>query len=61
MGKIDVITQLTLSGVNHRQPIVHMSKILVYLYTTDKRINKFAIDPMIKTTLNVSKVLIEQV
>ena len=61
MGKIDVIPLLPLLGVNHRQPIVHISKILVYLYTTDKHINQFKIGYMMKPTIYVNKVSREQV
>ena len=43
MGKIDAIPLFPLLGVNNFQPILHMSKILVYLYKTDKGINQFAI------------------
>ena len=52
---------LTLLGVNHCQPILHMSKILVYIYTTYERINKFLIGYMINPTLHVNKVFREQV
>ena len=38
-----------------------MSKILVYLYTTDKRIIPFAIGYMVNPTLRVNKLFIEQV
>ena len=46
-GKIDVIPLLPLLGVNHRQTLMHMSKRLVYIYTTEKLINQFAIGYMI--------------
>ena len=61
MGGIDVIPILPLLGVNHSQPILHMSKILVYLYTTYKQINPSAIGYMIKPTLHVNKVFRKQV
>ena len=38
-----VILLMTLVGVNHRQPILHMSKIMVHYYSTDETINQFAI------------------
>ena len=60
-GKIDVIPLLPLLGVNCRQPVLHMSKILVYLYATDKQINQFAINFIINPTFQVNKVFIEQV
>ena len=61
MGKIGVITLFPLLGVNHRQPVLHKSKRLVYLYTTDKRMNLFEIVYMINPTLHVNKVFREQV
>ena len=56
MGKIDVIPLLPLLGVNHRQPILYMSKILVYLYGTDKHVNQFAVGFMINLSLHVKRV-----
>ena len=61
MGKIDVIPLLPLLGVNHRQPILYMSKILVYLYGTDKHVNQFSIGYMINPKLHDNKVFREQV
>ena len=61
MGKIDVIPLLPLLGVNHRQYLLNMYKILVYIYTSEKRINQFEIGYMIKPTLHVNKVFREQV
>ena len=60
-GKINVIPLLPLLGVNHCQPIFHMFKILVYLYTTDECINQFPIGYMINPTLHVNMVFREQV
>ena len=40
---------MTLVGVNHRQPILHMPKKTVHCYTTDEIINQFAIVYMIIT------------
>ena len=34
---IYVIPLFALVGVNHRQPIMQMSKIIVYIYTTDEK------------------------
>ena len=61
MGKMNVIPLLPLLGVNHRQPVLHIYKILVYLYTTNKRINQFAIGYMINPTLHSNKAFREQV
>ena len=36
-------------------------KTLVYIYTTDKQIKKFAIGYMINSSLHINKVFIEQV
>ena len=38
-----------------------MSKRMVHLYTTDERINRFAIGCMINPSLHVNKVFMEQV
>ena len=40
---LDVIPLMPLVGVNHRQPILNMSKRMVYCYSTDESINMFAI------------------
>ena len=48
-------------GVNNCQPLLHMSKRLFYIYTTDKQINQFAIGYMINPTLQVNTVFREQV
>ena len=56
MGKIDVIALFPLLGVNHCQPVLHMFRILVYLYTADKHINQFGIGYMINPTFKVNKV-----
>ena len=53
---IDAIPLLPLIGVKHRQPIVHMYKRLVYLYTTDKQVNQFAVGFMINPSLHVKRV-----
>ena len=53
---LDVIPLMSLVGVNHRQPILHMSKIMVHCYSTYRSMNKFAIGYMIKPSLNCTKV-----
>ena len=58
---LDVIPLFPLPGVNHCQPIVHMSKIIVHIYSTDKHINKFAIGYIINPSLHVNKVFREKV
>ena len=59
--KIDVISLLQLLGVNNCQPLLHMSKIQVYLYTTYKRVKNISIGYMINPTLHINKVFREQV
>ena len=58
---LDVIPLLPSVGVNHCQHILHMSKIMVHIYSTGDRINPFAIGYMIKPFLNVNKVFREKV
>ena len=48
-------------GVNHRQPILHVSKRMVYYYTTYETINKFVIGYMINPSLNFTNAFITQV
>ena len=60
-GKNDVIPLLPLLGVNYRQPLLQMYRILVYPFTTDELINQSSIGYMINPTLHVSKVFREQV
>ena len=61
MGKMYVIPILSLIGVNHRQPIIHMSKRMVYLYTIHEQINQFAIGYIINHPLHINKVFREQI
>ena len=58
---MDTIPIFPLLGVNLCQTTLHMSKILVYLYTTDRCIDQFETCFMINLTLHVNKVFIEQV
>ena len=52
---------MPLVGVNNRQPILHIPKIMVQFYYTDESINQFVIGYMINTSLNCNKVLREKV
>ena len=52
---------IPLIGVNHHQPILHMSKIMVHFYSTDESINQFTIGYIINPYLNCNKVFREQV
>ena len=54
---IDVIPLFPLVGVNHNQPLIQMSKIMVHLYSTDEKLNQFAIGFMINYLLHINKVL----
>ena len=47
---------MSLVGLNNRQPILHMSKIMVCCYSTDESINQFAISYMINPSLKCNKV-----
>ena len=60
-GKIGVVPLMPLVGVNHCQPILHMSKIMFHCYSTDEIINKFSIGYMINPSLNCNKLFREQV
>ena len=52
---------MSLVGVHHCQPILHMSKIMFHYYSTDKTINQFEISYMINPSLYCDKVFIIQV
>ena len=49
------------SRVNHHLPILHMSKRMVHIYTTDKTINQFEFGYMINPSLKFNNALITQV
>ena len=61
MVKINIIPLLSFLEVNNRQPVIHITKGLVYLSTTEKQINQFSIGYMINPTLHGNKVFREQV
>ena len=42
-------------GVKNRLPILHMSKIMVYIFSTEKNVNQFAIGYMINPSLHINK------
>ena len=48
-------------GVNSRLPILHMSKIMVHIYTTGKTIHQFTICYMINPSLQFKKIFKTQV
>ena len=47
----DVIPLIPIVGVNHRLPILQMSKIMVHIYTTGKNIHQFAISYTINPSI----------
>ena len=48
---LNVISLMTFTEVDHSQPILHMSKIMVHCYSTDVSINQFTIHYNITTFL----------
>ena len=56
-----VILLFTLVGINYSEPILHMSKRMVHIYSIYDIINQFEIGYMINPALNVNKVLREKV
>ena len=52
---------MPLVGVNHRQPILHMSMIMVHFYYIDETMNQFEIGYMINPSINCDKAFREKV
>ena len=52
---------MPLVGLNHCQPILHTSKIMVHCYTTDETMNQFEIGYRINPSLKFNNVFIIQV
>ena len=50
------ITIMQIVGVNHRLPILHLSKRMVHIYSTEKSIHKFAIGYMINPYLHINRI-----
>ena len=48
-------------GVDHHLPLLHLTKIVVSIYTTENTIHKFAIDCMINPSLHFNKISRTQV
>ena len=48
-------------GVNYCLPILHLFKIMVHIYTTEKTIHKFAIDYIVNPSLNLNNAFRTQV
>ena len=51
-----VIPLMPIVGVNHRLTILHMSKIMVYIYSTENNIHQFSIGYMINPSFNINKI-----
>ena len=58
---LNVIPLLPLVGVNHRQPILHMFKIIVHIYSRNEGVDKFSIGYMLNPSLHGNNLFIEQV
>ena len=56
-----VIPLIPIVGVNNRLPILHMSKRMVHIYTTEKTVHKLAIGYMVNPSLHVNKMFKTQV
>ena len=56
-----IIPLITIVGVDHCLPILHMSKRMVHCYTTGKTINQFAISYIIKPSLKFNNAFRTQV
>ena len=56
MGNTRCYPLLPLVGVNNRQPILNMSRIMLHLYSKDYHIDLFEIDYMINPSLHINKV-----
>ena len=56
-----VTTLMEIVGVNHSLPILHMSKIMVHIYSTEKTIHQFAIGYMINPSLRINRIFRKQV
>ena len=61
MGNTRCYPLLSLVGVNHFQPILHISKIMVHFYSIYEHINQFPIGCIINPSLNVNKMFREKV
>ena len=58
---LNCIPLMPLVRVNHRPPILHMSKRIAHCYSTDETINQFTIGYIIKPSLHCNKLIREQV
>ena len=56
-----VITLMPIVGVNDRLPLLHLSKIMVHIYTTEKTIRQFTIGYMINSSLHINRIFREKI
>ena len=52
---------MSIVGVDHRQPILHMFKIIVHCYNIDETINQFTIGYIINPSLKFNNIFRTQV
>ena len=57
----DIIPLMSIVGFNHCLPILHLSKIIVHINSTEKTIHKFVIGYMINPSLHINRIFREQV
>ena len=53
-----VIPLIPIVGVNHRLPILHLYKIIIHIYSTEKTIHPFANGYMLNPFLRINNVFI---
>ena len=56
-----VIQLMPMVEVNNTLPILHLSKRMVHIYTTEKTIHQFSIGYMMNHSININRVFREQV
>ena len=56
MGNTHCYSIIVIGRVNHRQPILNISKGMVHLYSSDDRMNQFSIGYITNPSLHVNKV-----
>ena len=48
-------------GVNNHLPILHMFKVMVHIYITEKTIHRFAIDYTSNPSIRINSIFREQI
>ena len=56
-----VISIMQIVGVNNHLPILHLSKRMLHIYSTEKTIHHFSIVYMINPSLHIKRIFREQV